>query len=98
MARDSLENLAGLTQRKKPGRKPKSIRDQILNSDLIKPSQRVEGSYSHKTKIRVLKFHILYRIPIEGQKVQYRAPTLAETSSMFLILDSTVHPSIKKEQ
>lgn len=98
MARGSLQKLAGLKQRKKPGPKPKSIRDRILNSDSIKPIQRVERSYSRETKIKVLKFHILYRIPIEGRKDQYRAPTLAETSSMFLIPESTVHSWVRKEK
>lgn len=97
MARSKQQTQKTL-QRKKPGPKPKSIRDRVLNPSSIKPIRRVERSYSRKTKIKILKFHFLYQIPVDGRLNQYRTPTLAETSSVFLIPESTIHTWTRKEK
>lgn len=88
----------GWSQTQEVRSKTKPIQDCILNSDSIKPIQCMECSYSQETKMKVLKFHILYRISIKGQKDQYRAPTLAETSNRFSIPKSTVYNWIQKKK
>lgn len=107
MARGPLRKLLsaeahGPRQRKKPGPKPKPIRSRTLNPDSIHPIKRVERSYSRETKIKVLKFYLLYQIPVdtgaEGKVSRYRTPTLVETSSLFLIPESTIHGWVRKEQ
>lgn len=102
MVRGPLQKLSSKVQnlrRKKPGPKPKSIRDRFLNISSIKPIKRVERSYSRETKIKALRFHFLHKILIEGLgKIdRYRTPTLAKTSSVFLILESTIHNWTWKE-
>lgn len=102
MVRSPLQKLSSKVQnlqRKKPGAKPKSIRDRILNISSIKPIKRVERSYSRETFIKALRFHFLHKILIEGPgKIdRYRTPTLAETSSVFLIPESTIHNWTRKE-
>lgn len=96
MVRGPLRKLSSKVQnlqRKKPGPKPKSTKDRILDISSIKPIKRVERSYSRETKIKVLRFHFLHKILSEGLgKIdRYRTPMLAEISSVFLILESTIH-------
>lgn len=88
-------------QRKKPGPKTKSFRQRVLNnSDSIKPLRRVERSYNRETKIRVLKFYYLHKIPVERyNKVSYyRTPSISETGNTFLIPESTIQGWLKKEK
>lgn len=84
-------------KRKKPGPKPRSIRDRHLDTDSGQPLKRVDHSYSHERKLRVLKFHFLYQIPIKERVNQYRTPTSADILSVYLIPESTIHGWIHKE-
>jgi len=80
---------------KKRGPKPKLISKRVLDQQSINSIVRVERTYSHRQKIRVLTYLEHQQIPLQ-RPGRFRKPTQQEAADKFQIPPRTISEWVKK--